>query len=53
MKHEEAIKVVKIVDGCNACNVGFIPRVQSHLPDVIDRINKFALVKQLYYNTDN
>ncbi len=26
---ETAIKLVKIVDGCDGCTIGFIPRVQS------------------------
>lgn len=53
MHHEEAVKVVKVVDGCDTCTVGFIPRVQAKLPHVVNNLDKFAMVKELYYNSES
>jgi hypothetical protein len=50
---EEAIKLVKIIDGTDACTVGFIPRVQANLPKVIGNINKFCQVIELYHTSDS
>jgi hypothetical protein len=45
---ESAIKLVKIVDGVDGCTIGFVPRVQSRLPKVVDCLDRFAVVRELY-----
>jgi hypothetical protein len=50
---EEAIKLVKIIDGTDGCTVGFIPRVQSNLPKVVENINKFCIVHELYCSSNS
>jgi hypothetical protein len=45
---ELAIKLVKIVDGIDGCTIGFVPRVQSRLPKVVDCLDRFAVVRELY-----
>jgi hypothetical protein len=50
---ESAIKLVKIVDGVDGCTVGFVPRVQSKLPKVVDCLDKFAVVRELYSASAN
>jgi hypothetical protein len=45
---ESAIKLVKIVDGVDGCTIGFVPRVQSRLPKVVDCLDRFAVVQELY-----
>ena len=44
---ELAIKLVKIVDGVDGCTIGFIPRVQSRIPKVVDCLNKFIIQKRI------
>jgi hypothetical protein len=46
---EEAIKLVKIIDGMDGCTIGFVPRVQSKLPNVMQNVNKFCIVTELYH----
>jgi hypothetical protein len=41
---ESAIKLVEIVGGVNGCTFGFVPRVQSKLPKVVDCLDKFSVV---------
>jgi hypothetical protein len=48
---EAAVKLVKIMDGMDGCTVGFIPRVQSRLPKVLQNINKFCIVHELYQSS--
>jgi hypothetical protein len=45
---ESAIKLLKIVDGVDGCTIGFVPRVQSRLPKVVDCLDRFAVVRELY-----
>jgi hypothetical protein len=45
---ESAFKLVKIVDGIDGCTIGFVPRVQSRLPKVVDCLDRFAVVQELY-----
>jgi hypothetical protein len=45
---EEAIKVVKIEDGVEACTVGFIPRTQMMIPKVLVSIEKCCIVAEIY-----
>jgi hypothetical protein len=45
---EMAIKLVRSVDGVDGCTIGFVPRVQSKLPKVVDCLDKFAVVRELY-----
>eukprot|EP00977_Amphora_coffeiformis_P015470 scaffold4511_cov171-Amphora_coffeaeformis.AAC.36 len=50
---EEAIKVIKVVDGVDQCTVGFVPRVLMSLPAVKNHVNKFVQVSELYHDSDN
>ncbi len=50
---EEAIKIVKIIDGADACTVGFVPRIFASLPKVKDSIGKFATILEIYEKSDN
>ncbi len=50
---EEAIKLVKIIDGTDGCTIGFIPRVQSRMPKIIADINKFCIVQELYESSSS
>jgi hypothetical protein len=50
---EEAVKLVRIMDGMDGCTVGFIPRVQSRLPKVLQNINKFCVVHELYNSSSS
>jgi hypothetical protein len=50
---ESAIKLVRIMDGCDGCNIGFVPRVQSRLRKVVDCLDKFAVVRELYSSSNN
>jgi hypothetical protein len=46
---EEAIKLVKIIDGIDGRTIGFVPRVQSKLPNAMQNVNKFCIVTELYH----
>jgi hypothetical protein len=50
---ESAIKLVRIIDGCDGCTIGFVPRVQSRLRKVVDCLDKFAVVRELYSSSNN
>lgn len=50
---EEAIKVVKVVEGVDQCTVGFVPRVLMNLPAVKNQLNKFVQVSELYHASTN
>ena len=50
---EEALKVVKVVEGVDSCTVGFIPRVLMSLPAVNKHVNKFVQVSELYKDSSN
>jgi hypothetical protein len=50
---EEAIKLVRIIDGMDGCTVGFVPRVQSRLPNVVANLNKFCIVQELYHSSSS
>jgi hypothetical protein len=50
---EEAIKIVRIMDGADGCTVGFIPRVQASLPKMQRAINRFAIVQDIYNTSAN
>ena len=45
---EEAIKLVKITDATDSCTVAYVPRVSVNLPKVIQNLNKFAQVVEIY-----
>jgi hypothetical protein len=45
---EEAIKVVKIIDGVEACTVGFIPRAYAKMENIKSKIGSFCFVLELY-----
>jgi hypothetical protein len=50
---ESAIKLVKIIDGVDGCTVGLVPRVQSKLPKVVNCLDKFAVIRELYSSSIN
>eukprot|EP00977_Amphora_coffeiformis_P013800 scaffold3718_cov131-Amphora_coffeaeformis.AAC.2 len=50
---EEAIKLVRVMDGVDQCTVGFVPRVLMSLPAVKNQMNKFVQVTELYHDSDN
>jgi hypothetical protein len=50
---EEAIKFVRVLDGVDCCNVGFVPRVQGSLKSVRECLNGFVIVAELYSFSDN
>jgi hypothetical protein len=50
---EEAVKLVRIMDGMDGFTVGFIPRVQSRLPKVLQNINKVCIVHKLYQSSSS
>ena len=45
---EPALKAVKVDEGIDTCTVGFVPRVQATLPKVVNHINKFVQVLEIY-----
>ena len=50
---EEAIKVIKVVDGVDTCTVGFVPRVIAQLEHMRNHVNKFVQVKEIYQESKN
>jgi hypothetical protein len=50
---EEAIMLVKIEDATDSCTVDFIDRVSASDPKVIQYINKFAQVVEIYKDSTN
>jgi hypothetical protein len=52
-KPQEAIKLVRLMDGADGCTVGFIPRILMDLPRVQSNISNFILVKELYRDSTN
>lgn len=50
---EEAIKLVRIMDGNEGCTVGFIPRVQANLPNIKKAIDSYAQVMDIYKFSEN
>jgi hypothetical protein len=50
---EEAIILVTIIDGMDGSTVGFVPWVQSRLPNVVDNLNKVYIVQELYHNSSS
>lgn len=53
MAPEEAIKLVRIIDGVDGCTVAFVPRVWTNLNMVKRNINKFVVVQELYEHSSN
>jgi hypothetical protein len=49
---EDAIKLVKVVDGKHTCTVGFIPRAYCKQQFIQDKINKYCKVLELYDNSN-
>jgi hypothetical protein len=43
-KPEEAIKMVKVVDGTDTCTVGFVPRAFARLEGIKKMVNKCCIV---------
>lgn len=50
---EEAIKAVKIVQGTEACTVGFIPRAVITHEVVENHVNKFGIVQVIFERSGN
>ena len=50
---ERAVKLVKVIDGHDACTVAFVPRVMTNLKKVQDHLNKFVQVSELYDKSKN
>ena len=50
---EEALKLVKVVDGIDCCTVGFVPRALMNLSSVKNQVNKFVQVSELYKDSPN
>jgi hypothetical protein len=51
--YEEAVKIVKIEDCVESCTVGFIPRNHMKLHKVIQNIDEFCIVSELYKVSSN
>jgi hypothetical protein len=50
---EDAIKMIKIMDGVEGCCVGFVPRPYAKLQRIRDKIGTFCIVTELYDNSIN
>ena len=50
---EEAIRMVKIIDGVEACTVGFIPRAYARMEKIKKKIGSFCFVLELYDVSSN
>lgn len=50
---EEAIKLVKIINGTDTCTVGFIPREELKNTKIQASINKFCQVVELYDESES
>jgi hypothetical protein len=50
---ESAIKVVRIMDGCDGCNIRYGPSVQCPFQKVVDCLDKFAVVQEIYSLSNN
>ena len=50
---QEAIKLVRLMDGADGCTVAFIPRILQDLPKVQNNLSKFVQVKELYRDSTN
>lgn len=53
MGPEEAIKLVRIMDGNEGCTIGFIPRVQGNLPKIQNAVDSCAQVLDIYKHSKN
>jgi hypothetical protein len=52
-KPQEAIKLVRLMDGADGCTVGCTPRILMDLPRVQRNISDFMQVKELYRDSTN
>jgi hypothetical protein len=50
---EEAIKLVKIVDGTETCTVGFVPRPFAKMNRIRSRVGSFCQVLEVYDRSEN
>jgi hypothetical protein len=50
---EEAIKVVRILDGTECCTVAFVPCAYARLPRIKNKVGKFAIVMELFDDNPN
>ena len=52
-KSEDAIKFVRVTAEGDGCTVGFLPRIWMNLPKVIENLNNFCIVSELYSDSEN
>ena len=52
-RSETAVKAVKVIDGVDTCTVGFVPRVFVDFPKVVNHLDKFVQVIELYHDSCN
>jgi hypothetical protein len=45
---EEAIKLVKIIDGTEGCTVAFVPRAFAHMESIKAKVGSYAFVQECY-----
>lgn len=50
---EDAIKLVKVIDGTESCTVGFIPRAFVRLERIKSRVDDFCVVLEVYDTSNN
>jgi hypothetical protein len=50
---EAAIKLVKIIDGLEGCTVAYIPRTHIKRQLIINQMNRFCIVTELYNDSKN
>jgi hypothetical protein len=50
---EDAIKLVKIMDGVEGCCVGFVPRAFAQIQRIKDKVGCCVIVLELYDNSPN
>jgi hypothetical protein len=48
---EEAVELVRVINCVGGCTVGFISRCQTGLDKVQNNINKFVVVKEIYWES--
>ena len=52
-KTEDAIKFVRVTGEGDGCIVGYLPRVWMKLPKVLENVNNFCIVSELYSDSEN
>lgn len=52
-KIQEAIKLIKVEDGCERCTVAYVPRAFVSNPKIAKNINHFVQVLEIYEHSSN